>query len=166
MSVYLKECLVIIDVQKGFLTEDTCFVPEKIRTLINKRKFEYVIATRFINSKESPHYIFTQWDGMMDEESQRLDPFVAQVAEKIFDKNTNSCFTDEFLEYIENKHIEKLCFVGIDTDCCVMKSAFDSFDRKIPFEVLTKYCASTGGKVLHNEACHIMKRSLGEISIK
>lgn len=162
----MKECLVIIDVQKGFLTEDTAFVPEKIRDLINKRKFDKVVATRFINSKESPHYIFTQWDKMMDAESQSLDHFVAQLAEKVFDKNINTCFTDEFLKYVEKEHFDKLCFVGIDTDCCVMKSAFDSFDRKIPFEVLTEYCASTGGKAMHDAACQIMKRSLGETSIK
>ena len=162
----MKECLIIIDVQKGFLTKDTAFIPEKLKNLIAKRKFEHVIATRFINSKESPHYIFTQWDGMMDDASQRLDPFVAQIAEQVFDKSINSCFTDELLKFLEKEHIEMLCFVGIDTDCCVMKAAFDSFDRKIPFEVLTEFCASTGGIKLHNAACQIMKRSLGEAFVK
>ena len=162
----MKECLVIIDVQKGFLTEDTAFIPKKIRSLTDKRKFENIVATRFINSKESPHFIFTKWDKMMDEESQRLDAYVAQIVEEIFDKNINTCFTDGFLKYLEKEHIEKLCFVGIDTDCCVMKSAFDSFDRKIPFEVLTECCASTGGIEMHNAACQIMKRSLGETSVK
>ena len=162
----MKECLVIIDVQKGFLTKDTAFIPEKVKKLIDTRKFDHIVATRFINSKESPHYIFTQWDNMMDDVSQRLDPIVEQISEKIFDKSINSCFTYELLKFLEKEHIEKLCFVGIDTDCCVLKAAFDSFDRKIPFEVLTEFCASTGGVEIHNAACQIMKRSLGEAFIK
>ena len=162
----MKECLVIIDIQKGFLMEDTSFIPSKIKELLEHRKFERVVATRFVNTEDSPHYIFTNWKKMMDKDSQKLDPFIKQVAERVFDKNINTCFTDDFLRYLENEHIEKLCFVGIDTDGCVMKSAFDSFDIKIPFEVLTEYCASTGGIAMHDAACQIMRRSLGENSVK
>lgn len=161
----MRECLVIIDVQKGFITEETRHILDKIKALIESRNFASVVATRFINTPDSPHYIFTNWDKMMDGESQKLDPFVERVSERVFDKNINTCFTEEFINYIESEDIQKLIFLGIDTDCCVLKTAFDSFDRKIRFEVLTEYCASTGGEEFHRAACLIMKRSLGDTSV-
>lgn len=162
----MSECLVIIDVQKGFLTDDTKMIPGIIKELIRNKKFDHIVATRYINSKTSPHYIFTHWDGMMDTDSQRLDPYIEEKSDRVFDKSVNSCFTEEFLQYLHHEKISKLYFVGIDTDCCVLSSAFDCFDRKIPFEVLTDYCASTGGVSLHKSACDIMFRNFGTGCVK
>ena len=96
----MNRCLLIIDVQKGFLTEDTEHIPDRIRDLIEREKFDHIAATRFMNSPETPHYIYTHWDGMMDCESQRLAPYIESVSERIFDKGTNSCLTEEFLSYL------------------------------------------------------------------
>ena len=162
----MKDCLVIIDVQKGFLNDETKNVPEKIKNLLEKRKFINIVATRFINSTESPHYFFMHWDGMMDSETQEIHPYIETIAERIFDKDINSCFTEEFVKYIFEEKIEKLYFVGIETDCCVLKSAFDSFERKSSFEVIEECCASTGGSEIHEAACKIMRRALGKQCIK
>ena len=162
----MNECLVIIDVQKGFLTDDTKMIPGKIKELIGDRKFDHIVATRFVNSKMSPHYVFTHWDSMMDSDSQKLDSYVEWKADRVFDKCVNSCFTEEFLKYLHDEKISKLFFVGIDTDCCVLKSVFDCFDRKIPFEVITDCCASTGGASIHKYACDIMLRNFGIDCVK
>lgn len=156
----------IIDVQKGFLTENTAHVPGKIRELLSKRKFDRIVATKFVNNEDSPYYVFAHWYDMMDTESQELDPYVKSVAQIVFYKNISSCFTEEFLKWIENEGIDKLYFVGIETDCCVLVSAYGSFDRKIPFTVLTDYCASGGGKEAHEAACVSMKWCLGEECIQ
>ena len=66
---------------------------------------------------------------MMDEGSQRLEPSIEKISEKVFKKSTNTCLTEEFLGFIENAGIEKLYLTGIDTDCCVMKTAYDCFDK-------------------------------------
>ena len=162
----VNDCLVIIDVQKGFLTKDTDYIPDRVRKLLESRHFDHIVSTRFMNSKDSPHYIFTNWEKMMDSESQKLNDYIASVSEKIFDKSVNSCFSEEFLLYLEEKDIGKLYFLGIDTDCCVMKSAFDCFDRKIPFEVIIDCCASTGGEKVHEAACEIMRRNFGDAIMK
>ena len=162
----MKDCLVIIDVQKEFMTYETKPVVDKIEKLINSTEFNYVVATRFVNTKDSPHYLFMGWEGLMDAKSQEVVPLVEDVADIVFDKSINSCFTEEFKEFIAEEGIEKLYFVGLDTDCCVMKSAFDAFDMKIPFEVLTSYCASSGGEDLHFAACKLMLRNLGSDCVK
>lgn len=162
----MNDCLVIIDVQKGFLTETTNEIPCRIKELLTDRRFHHIVATRFINTKTSPHYVFTHWEGMLEPSSQQLDSYVEEVAEKVFDKSVNSCFTEDFVNYLYTERISKLYFVGIDTDCCVLASAFDCFDRKIPFQVVTNCCASTGGIGLHKSACDIMLRNFGHGCVK
>jgi nicotinamidase-related amidase len=162
----MKDCLLIIDVQIGFLTKETMHIPDRIVCLAEKTKFGHVVATKFINSENTPHYRIIGWDEMMDEGSQMLDPGIEKISERVFKKSTNSCLTEEFLEFIKNAGIEKLYMVGIDTDCCVMKTAYDCFDKEIPFEVLTDCCASTGGKIVHDAACMLMRRNLGKKSVK
>ncbi|MFT9057807.1 MAG: isochorismatase family protein, partial [Ethanoligenens sp.] len=62
-------------------------------------------------------------------------------------------------------NINKLYFVGIDTDCCVLKSATDCFERNIPFEVLINYCATNGGKESQDAAIRVMQRTIGKKNI-
>lgn len=157
----MKDCLVIIDVQKGFLTPETNHIPNKIKELLKNRKFDFIVSTKFINTTNTAHYKYLNWNEMMDNESQELDPYIESISYRVFEKSINSCFTEEFNKFIKKNDIDKLVFVGIDTDCCVLKSAFDCFDKLIPFEVLTDCCASTGGLKFHKYACDIMKRSLG-----
>lgn len=72
----MKECLVIVDVQKGFLNNSTMFIPQKIKELCDKRKFDIIVSTKFINNELTPHYQYTNWKGMLDKGSQELDPYI------------------------------------------------------------------------------------------
>ena len=66
----MKDCLLIIDVQVGFLTKETMHIPNRIVCLAEKTKFEHVVATKFINSENTPHYKIIGWDEMMEESAQ------------------------------------------------------------------------------------------------
>lgn len=158
----MSDCLVIIDVQKGFLSSATEDVPSNLKTLLSRRHFDHIVATQFINTPDSPYVSRMGWTGLMENTpSTQVDPFVAQVSERIFQKKIYSCFTDEFREFLAQNSIERLYFVGIDTDCCVLKSCTDAFESDIPFEVLLNYCASNGGSRSHEAAITVMKRTIG-----
>lgn len=157
----MSNCLVIIDVQTAFLNKDTAFIPEQIKSLLEKNSYDHVVATRFINSLDTPHFKYVGYTGALDARTQALDPYIESVAEHVFDKSSNSCMTPEFQRYLRINQIHKLYFVGIDTDCCVLSSAFDCFDMSIPFVILTSYCASTAGRDLHKAACQVMLRNFG-----
>lgn len=161
----MKTCLVLIDIQNGFLSSDTDFIPEKIKKLIEEKRglFTHIVATQFKNVKDSPYINLMGWHGLMDSDSQKVNDYVRSVSEKVFEKNIYSCFTDEFCKYISDKKIEKIFFAGIDTDCCVLKSASDCFEKGIPFEVLLNYCASNGGIKSHDAAITVLSRM---VSIK
>ena len=161
----MSSCLLIVDVQEGFINEHTRHIPDEIIRLISQNSFDHIVASQFINNPDSPHYQMTHWKKMMSSESQKLVPDLERSIERVFRKSVNSCFTDEFHDYIKEEEIDFLYLVGIDTDCCVLKTAFDCFDLKLGFKVVLNCCASTGGKSFHDSARDIMRRSLGEDAI-
>lgn len=157
----MSSCLVIIDVQNGFLTKDTEFVADKILNLIDDRNFDYIVGTQFFNYNGSPFTRLLDWKGCMSGNAIKMDDRLYEKCNKVFLKSTYSCFTEDFIGYINSKKVSKLYFVGIDTDCCVLKSAVDAFERNLDFEVLLDYCASTGGIDSHNAGVAVLKRLIG-----
>lgn len=162
----MADCLVIIDVQKGFMNDSvTAGIPDKITKLLKKKHFDRIVATRFYNQNGSPYDRLMGWKDFMDADSQTVAPSVEAVSEKIIRKPVYTCFVPEFEEYIRENKIDKLYFVGIDTDCCVLKSSIDCFERNIPFEVLINYCASNGGEKSQQAAITVLERNIGKNNI-
>lgn len=154
-------CLVIIDVQRGLLVNDRIKeLPHKIVELVEHNKFDFVVTTQFKNRLGSQFDKLMGWYGMSDIWSQEIDPDIAKISSKNFVKYGYSCFTDEFEEFIRNNNIDKLYFVGLDIDACVLKSALDSFERCIDAEVLVNYCDTSSGYM--SSAINVLKFALGE----
>jgi nicotinamidase-related amidase len=162
----MSNCLVIIDVQNGLLYRNTKHVIKRIQKLVKDKKFDHIVATRFINHDGSPHDKLIGWRKMMDKKSQALPTEIAELAEKVFDKDVYSCFTPEFRGFVKKEKIDKLYFVGLDTDCCVLKSAADAFERGITPIVVSKCCASHGGKLSHWAGLKVLSRLTGQGIIK
>lgn len=158
----MKNCLVIIDVQNGFLSDKTNHIPYNIKKLLTKHQFDVIVATQFKNYCDSPYIKKLNWSEFFAEDDYKIDNYIESVAEAIFEKNYYSCFTDEFKKYIGTNNIKKLYFVGIDTDCCVLKSVIDCFELDIDYAVIVDCCASNGGKQSHNAAIKVMERTIGE----
>ena len=154
-------CLVIIDVQNGFLTNETNHVPDRIKELLSREKFDHIVATKYMNHEGSPCYKQLNWTSLMTADSQKLDEYIESISERVFEKDTYSCFTDEFKEFLKKEKITDLYFVGIDTDCCVLGSVFDTFDAGLNYKVNINCCASCGGKVQHDASVTVMKRVFG-----
>ena len=158
-------CLVIIDVQIGFLNDETKEIPEKIQQLLENNHFDHIVGTKFVNVEDSPYVTMMNWYGLMTEDEIKLHPIIEKKCQKIIAKKAYTCFVEEFIKYLSEKGINKLYFVGIDTEGCVLKSSMDCFERGIPQEVLTNYCASTGGKECHDAGILVLKRTIGNESI-
>ena len=62
-----KSLLLIVDIQKNFINENTRFLLDKINNLLNINKFDVVAFTKFINDENSPFYKILNWQGCMTE---------------------------------------------------------------------------------------------------
>lgn len=158
----MVSCLVAIDVQAGFIGPHTESVVPRIVELASSGRFDHVVATRFKNYPGSPYERFIGWDGLSDPESQAVFPALEALCERVFDKGSYGCFTPEFEAFLAEKDVDRLYLAGIDTDCCVLKSALDAFERNLDCKVLIDACASNGGPGSHEAAIVVMGRTIGE----
>lgn len=76
----MKNVLVVIDLQEGFINDKTIKVANNIHDLLDSGKYYAVIATKFTNMPGSSFDFFLGWTGMMKEEEKALLPFVEEYA--------------------------------------------------------------------------------------
>lgn len=155
----MKSLLVIIDLQKQFINQNTEFLLNEINSLIKETKFNEVVFTRFVNSKDNILFKNLNYKGCITEESKKIE--IDTENYKVIDKDIYSILTNEFKEYIISNNISKIYLCGIDTECCVLKSALDLFENGYDVYVLKDYCACTHGLDMHNNAIRIIQRNIG-----
>lgn len=164
----MKNILIVVDMQNGFIRYDrTRILAQKVVELTNSGIFDTVIATRFLNKEGSQYTKFINWHRLMS--SPDIDLIEGIKAEEIIDKCVYTCVTNDFLDLLKkynNGELPTHVFIcGADTDCCVMKTATDIFEKSIMPIVLTEYCDSNGGLESHNAGIMVMNRLLGKKSI-
>ena len=159
------KCLLVIDVQKGFVSPKTEYVVPRILELIEQFKGELVVATKFLNYQESPYFRFMGWERLTASPETDIIPEVENKANLVIEKAIYSACKDKFCNLLSAKDIDEVYLVGIDTDCCVLKTATDLFERGIRPIVLEHYCASNGGEDSHKAALRVMERTIGRNQI-
>ena len=53
--------LVVVDMQKGFINKNNEFLIKNIAKIVKLDKFDKIIATQFVNYKDSQYERFLQW---------------------------------------------------------------------------------------------------------
>lgn len=155
----MSSLLLVIDLQKGFVNEKTEYLVEKINHLIQRNLYDQIAFTRFINTPQSVLAKKRNYFGCMGEDNELV---IDAMNCKVFEKDIYSAYNDELKKYIETNQIDQIYLCGLDTDACVLKTAFDLFENGYDVFVLKDYCASTGGEKLHQAALEVLKRNIGE----
>lgn len=155
------KCLMVIDVQNGFVTSETSYIVPKIESLMDKFKDDMVIATKFVNTENSGFTDIMKWEELKESPETDLLESIERRAKIVVEKNIYSACNQEVLNILQDYDIEEVYIVGIDTDCCVLKTAIDLFEKNIRPIVLTEYCASTGGIESHRAAIKVLERTIG-----
>ena len=166
----MKKILIVVDLQKGFINENTIDTYNKISNLLKLNIFDKVIASKYINRDNSNIEKFMNWKGLKDEESQELMPDIKKYADYIITKQDYfSAVIDETKEIlrIENngEMPESIFICGLDTECCVLKTAVDFFEHGIRPLVLANYCFSTPGYEFHNAGILSLNSLIGDQNI-
>lgn len=158
----MADCLVIIDVQNGFLCHpSTLQISSKIRQLVQVHRFDHIVCTQFCNKNNSPFERFLNWHELKDQNSQTVHPEILAISEQVFPKSGYSCFTPELEQFQKENQIDQFVFAGVDTEGCVLQSAVDCFERNIPGKVFFPCCASNGGPDAHQAGILVIERLIG-----
>lgn len=155
----MAKCLLIVDVQKGFINESTAHIPKLVEQIQNR--YDLLYATKFFNKKNSFYRSLIKWsrfDIRSDDFKLAFSP-LSHV--KIIDKSIYTCVNEVFLRQLTDNNIDEVHICGIDTDICVTKCAVDLFEAGIVPKVLANFCASHAGNDAHLNALKTLERFIG-----
>jgi nicotinamidase-related amidase len=161
----MKSCLMVIDVQNGFISDHTRHVIAPIATLLAQNHFDHTLFTRFQNKPNSPYQVILNWHRLNGPGEQALVDEIKPYAKCVLDKPIYSAVNDDVMQFLQSEQIQEVHLLGIDTDCCVLKTAVDLFERGIRPIVLADYCASNGGVVSHDAGIRVLERLIGRGNI-
>lgn len=145
-----EKVLLVVDVQKEFNKNNLDYLKLLGFIIKHKKDYDLIIATQFKNTEDSQFSTYLNCDDM-----QSISPLEFKSDVKLI---KNQYGLNSYSIIPRNSHID---VIGTGTDSSIMKVAFDLFDRRFDFSVLTEYCYSPGGEQYHNMAVDIMKRNLG-----
>lgn len=165
----MKNVLVVIDLQVGFINDKTIKVANNIRDLLDSGEYSAVIATKFTNMPGSSFESFLSWKGMLEEEEKELLPFVEGYADCVISKCSYSCVNTNFVQSLVafcGSLPDEVTLVGVDTDACVLATAIDLFEMGIKPIIIEDCVGSSGGDECHEAGMLILKRSIGKEQIR
>ena len=163
----MKNILIVVDIQQGFISGvHTKQTQSRIVDLLNKNIFDAVIATRFLNEKDSIYEKLFDWKSLEQEDERAIPKEIMEHVDYVADKYIYNCVNDSFIQRLcqlnGGVYPEKVFVVGVDTDCCVLSVATSLYENNIRPVVLTQYIASNGGKKFNQAGLLCMERLIGK----
>lgn len=165
----MKKALLVIDVQRYFLQKSPAQLPGKIIQYINRSNYDYVAFTAFRNVPGSNWEKSLGWKKCQSDKDLELPKeFKSLVTpNNTFEKHTYSALKSPLglLERLRQLEIEEIDLCGIDTEACVLATAYDAFDQGFKVNVLFDLSYSRAGyettaKAIINRT--IQKTKIGE----
>jgi nicotinamidase-related amidase len=159
----MNKALIIVDMQYGFMNDNTKHLENKAIKFIdgNKDKFKIIIATQYVNHEKSPCYIFEGWKDCMNgtQESKVLSSIYSR-SDIVISKDIYSCWNEQIKNKMKELNIDKVYFIGVNTGCCVLHSAFDAYNDLQDCAVIEDLCGSTSGENSHKAAIQILRECI------
>lgn len=161
-----KSVLMVVDVQKGFLTDETRHVLPAVVDLVHRWREAggKTVYSRYHNHPGSAFERLMNWRQLYaspeTDIAEELVPYAQHSI--VLDKDNYSALTREFSELFRYYDWTDIVICGIDTDLCVLKTALDAFEHGLTPWVVTEASASTGGIAAHEAGLTVIGRAIGE----
>jgi len=155
----MNDCLLVMDIQNGYITDETRHIVKPVSDLIDSGKFRYVAASQAIN-------ITRAIMGNESSEGKKAIDFPDGMPTDRFDiiihKNDIAELTAGFAKFARAKGISRVYLAGIDAGNCLMAVTINLLGNKICPYVLENYCASIDGSGSYQAGIRALKAILGE----
>lgn len=183
--------LVLVDVQNGFCGSENAEAIGRLQKLCESDNVTAVVATQFINKRDSLYETVLDWHEMFGGSEIELVDEIKEYVNNVVPKDTYGCMNEDFLATIGNIHWRtfsddekraaiaanegtlpsplplpnEVLVAGADTEACVYAAAVGLFDCGIRPIVVEDCCWSSGGQEMHEAGITIMRRTLGKKQI-
>ncbi|CAL4866408.1 hypothetical protein MMA231_00648 [Asticcacaulis sp. MM231] len=159
MSEESSQVLIVIDVQKGFVTPQSEHVVTALENL--QYEFDYVVFTKFYNPDPSPFRKLLNSGSMPPQSPETELALTPRDDAVIISRPLYSCVTEALLVRLKTWGLKEVFIAGIGTETSVLKSVTDLFELNIRAWVLKDLCASEKGAEFHDPAIAIMSQLIG-----
>ncbi len=161
-----KPVLVIVDVQNGFVREQSAHVVPLIVDLVARWQAEGgdTVFTQYFNYPGSPFEHFFGWRRLQSSPETDIVPDLQPYAERataVLDKRIYSAFTTDGAELIAQRGWTDLYVCGIATESCVLKTVVDAFERDLTPWLIKDASASHAGTEAHEAGLLVARRFIG-----
>lgn len=123
--------------------------------------FPYVISTSFRNDDGSAFQELLHWDGLSDPGTWAVNERIARLSDVIFTDCTYFPVTKQMVAWMSEHEIGSVVICGIETDCCVMHAAAQTFELGMPTAVAEYACMSSHGTDWHEPALSMIGSRIG-----
>jgi nicotinamidase-related amidase len=157
----MTKALIVVDVQKFFLYAAPDDLVAKIVRHIRKHDYDAIAFTVFKNNLESNFVKSLNWTKCSRDEDtilpREFDPYIN--AQNVVSRSTYSAFSGTNLDqYLRERNIDTVVLCGVDTDACVLATAFSAFD--LGYKIRVDFAITYSNGELEDEARAILERSL------
>ncbi len=162
----MNKALIVIDVQKFFLTHKTRGIVKQIQKYLNNNSSDYdvIYFTIFKNDTSAPLWKLSKWkDCGTSPDTDICDEIKQFTSPKnlLYKNILSAAKVAEIKEGLRQNNISEVDLCGFDTDCCVLATAYDLFDQGIKPVVLKNLTWSTSKEKLHAPALKMLLRNIG-----
>ena len=159
--------LVVVDLQIGFLNENSKAVLPAVTTLVEfcTRHGIPSIFTKFVNQPNSPYERLIGWKAVREAPETDLHRSISDRPGVVIEKHFYSACTSEFDDLVRINNWRNILICGVSTESCVLKTAVDTFESGLRPTVIREACASDLGNGMHQKGLEIMEVLIGKKQI-
>ena len=157
-----RKALVIVDVQGSFLSPRNEYIVKNILSLLDTVDYDSYINATFHAEKGSLWDMQQGWTCPAGPETQTI-PALAQKLKQYdvieVSKETKSIFkgNQDVTKSLREDNIQELHIVGLDTNDCVLATAFEAFDHGFFTYVIEECCQSSASNESHENGLKILR---------
>jgi len=156
-----KTALVIVDVQPAFLNTRNRSVVGRIVRRIEKQAYDAYVLASFSAQKGSLWDKQQGWACEKGTQTKVVPEITDALKGKrpiIVEKGTKSVFADAAIgRQLKRRGISRVEVVGLDTNDCVLATAYDAFDGGFLTHVIEKCCDTSASPKLHKAAVQLLR---------
>lgn len=163
-----RSVLVVVDVQNGFIREQSAHVVPVIRNLVAgwQAAGGDTVFTRYLNYPGSPFERLIGWSELMTspqiEIVDELQPY-AKKATALIDKYVYGLFADGAgAALVKEQGWTDIYVCGIATESCVLATALGAFEADLTPWLIEDASASHAGQHVHDAGVLVTRRFIGE----
>lgn len=161
----IDACLLVVDVQRQFVTPRTAHLPARIAAALPGYRF--AVLSRLVPDEDSP---VVRWKGFRAAPADAPESALALELPPGVDalvtlKTSFSALTAEARFWLAKRGVREVHLCGMDTDLCVTRTLHDVMEGGFAPALRADLCASSAGDELHRHGLAVARRLIGRARV-